>query len=781
MQQQENKLNDDWTRNWQARVAIKITAIFLWIIILSGFGAVIYFTQDLEEDIQAGVSRDLDSLAYQVRSRLDIARQEHHDLQGDELAHLVEEILLAKREGIFDHSGIMGVRLTVGEVLVEVGNISDEFRAETRPLVYADPGASETEVARLEGFYLETKKNAVATRQQLIVSVVIVLLLFGMMLSFTIQQVLSKPFNVLMNAIQGVSNGDLDTRLDVTREDEFGHLSRFFNQMLDRVQVQQKELTEANKDLINEIAVRKQAEQKLRANQDELEKLVEERTRDLAIARDQALEASQTKSAFIANVSHEIRTPLTPIIGFAEALLHGNENEQDREQLLRTIIRNGKHLSRIINEILDLSKIEANSLDTESIPVNIFEVLDDVRSIAEMLVREKGLSFEIQHQFPMPASICSDPTRIKQILMNLVTNAIKFTEKGRVTIVTRYLEDEQQIELAIIDTGIGIPKEKVGKLFKPFSQADYSTTRQFGGTGLGLYISKRLALLLGGDIILESVDGVGTRSVVRLSIGGVIPPQLVHTTPSVQQDEKSVLNREDEVRLRGEILLAEDSPDIQRLMTYILGRMGLSVTAVENGAHAVEAALAHEFQLILMDMQMPVMSGIEAVELLRASGCSTPIVALTANAMKEDRLRYKEVGCDDFLSKPVDQDKLRQVLCNYLAQNDAMTENAEEATDENEHDQEFQGLVESFLDGLDAYAKRISAGLDENNFDTVRELAHQLKGMGGSFGFPEITRQAAALESAIKADELANAAETGRSFVLALETIGEKSLSQEVG
>ncbi len=765
--EQNNMVNDDWTRNWQARVAIKITAIFLWVIILSGFGAVIYVTQDLEQRIENEIERELDAVTHHVHDHLQDDHQNEAGFNRDELRAMVEDRLSVNAGGIIEHALITGARIVLGDQVIEVGDIGGDLHSLQRPLAYKADAESGLATGYLEGFFYETGLNATATRQRLIIGVVAVLLLFGMLLSFTIQQVLSKPFNVLMQAIQGVSNGDLALRLDVSREDEFGHLSRFFNQMLDRVQIQQQELTEANRELTTEIAVRQEAEQQLRANQDQLEKLVDERTQDLAIARDQALAASQTKSAFIANVSHEIRTPLTPIIGFAEALLHGSDSEQHREQSLRTIIRNGKHLSRIINEILDLSKIEANSLDVESIPVDIFEVLADVRSIADMLVQEKGLIFEIQHQFPLPAMIFSDPTRIKQILMNLVTNAIKFTGKGRVAVGTHYNKAARQLELVVTDTGVGIEKDKIDRLFRPFSQADYSTTREFGGTGLGLYISKRLARLLGGDITLDSVSGVGTRCVVTLSVG-VDEPELIYSSPLVPTNDRRPTSL-DAVRLCGRLLLAEDSPDIQRLMLHSLSRTGLEVTAVGNGALAVEAALAGDFQLILMDMQMPVMGGMEAVTLLRNAGYKAPIVALTANAMKEDRERYQQVGCDGFLSKPVDQEQLRQVLQEFFPGPDVTTDQARSG--ESEEDEKYLELVGRFIDGLEEYGTRMAVALDESRFDVVRDLAHQLKGMGGSFGYPAVTERAAELEVCLRSDDQQCASKAGRSFIEFLEAI----------
>jgi signal transduction histidine kinase/DNA-binding response OmpR family regulator len=739
-------VTDDWTRNWQARIAIKITAIFLWVIILGGFGAVVLFTTDLDVHIEREISRDLDALAHRVQAALDRSGTDTHAESVVSPRTLITEAIGARGDDVIGYGGIAGVRFSVAGKTFDFGDVRPDLASAKRQLG-GPPGTAQG--AELEAFFLPAQQSAQQTRQELIITVMVALLIFGMLLSLTVQNVLAKPLRAMMDAIQKVSDGDLNLRLDVSREDEFGHLSRFFNQMLNRVQNQQQALTAANRELMSEITVRKQAEQKLRAHQDTLEKVIEERTHDLEIARDQALAASQTKSAFIANISHEIRTPLTPIIGFAEAMLHGKQDREEREQLLRTIVRNGRHLSNIINEILDLSKIEANSLDIERITVDPFALLGDVQSIVQVLAQEKGLELTLDYEFPMPRRIISDPTRIRQILMNLLTNAIKFTDRGRVRIRVQFDAQGRQLRVTVADTGIGIPRSKLDRLFQPFSQADYSTTRQYGGTGLGLYISKRLAVMLGGDITLESVEGVGTRFTVSLSIGEIEELELTEAIPAVDGDDLLDLQRLKDLKLQGSVLLAEDSPDIQRLMLYLLERTGARVTAVDNGERAVEAAMRDDYDLVLMDMQMPVMGGCEAVQLLRASGCGTPVIALTANAMKEDQQRYREIGCDGFLPKPVEQAKLYQLLSQYLPSREARPAPTA-AQVWSAHDEAVSEIVGQFLAGLDDYAARVRQALQEQRFETARELAHQLKGMGSSFGYPEISARAAELEAVLK-------------------------------
>jgi signal transduction histidine kinase/HPt (histidine-containing phosphotransfer) domain-containing protein len=755
-------VTDDWTRNWQARIAIKITAMFLWVIILGGFSTVIFFTSDLETHIEKDLMRDFDALSFNLQNLLNDRQSLREPQLRERIQSLIETSLSDTRREIVDHKGILGVRFTSDSASIEIGQSGSGLQSSERRFTVASTGTGGSGEAVLEAFFLPSKKSTEQTRQHLILTVCAILLLFGMLLSLTIQNVLAKPFQVLMDAIQDVSNGDLDLRLDVSREDEFGHLSRFFNQMLDRVKSQQQKLTAANRELKNEVLVRKQAEQQLMAHRDQLEQIVEERTRDLAVARDQALEASHTKSAFIANMSHEIRTPLTPIIGFAEALLQGDWSRKEREQSLRTIIRNGRHLADIINEILDLSKIEANCLEIEKIPVDLFATLSDVSSLAQVIAREKGLEFDLRYDFPIPRTIISDPTRIKQILMNLVTNAVKFTEKGYVRVDVGFDAQQKRLVMSVSDSGVGIAREKVGRLFQAFSQADSSTTRKYGGTGLGLYISKRLAEMLGGDITLESVEGVGTRFITSVAVGNTATLEFAERMPAPEDNDLRDLERLSSVRVSGKVLLVEDSPDIQRLMIYYLSRAGVRVTAVENGKLAVEAVLQSDYDLVLMDMQMPVMGGEEAVGLLRASGCATPVIALTANAMKEDRERYREIGCDGFLSKPVDQDALYRELDRFLGDD---PKDADSKVRTGEEVDGFDGIVAEFVAGLADYAARIETALAAGQDDTVRELAHQLKGMGGSFGYPDITAEAGRLEAAIKERAAGDIADRGASLL----------------
>lgn len=388
--------------------------------------------------------------------------------------------------------------------------------------------------------------------------------------------------------------------------------------------------------------------------------------RALAEARATAEAASKAKSEFLAAMSHEIRTPMTAILGFGENLLDTDQPESKRIGWVHTIRRNGNYLLNLINDILDMSKIEADKMTVERIECCPCRILAEVASLMGIQVAGKGLNLGIDYEGAIPETISSDPTRLRQILINTVGNAIKFTESGAVSIVTRLVRDGEQsrLEFDVIDTGLGMTQGQMERLFQPFAQADASTTREFGGTGLGLAISKRFANMLGGDIVVaRSQVGVGTvmRSSVatgRLEGVRMLDDPMAHTAVPAAEDAGA---NDEMLDLNGcRVLLAEDGPDNQRLISYVLQKAGAHVTVVENGRLAMDAAIAARdagegYVCILMDMQMPVMDGYEATRQLRSAGYVGPIIALTAHAMTEDRSKCLDAGCDDYVSKPIDR------------------------------------------------------------------------------------------------------------------------------
>jgi signal transduction histidine kinase/DNA-binding NarL/FixJ family response regulator len=487
--------------------------------------------------------------------------------------------------------------------------------------------------------------------------------------------------------------------------------------------------------------------EKLGALQD---RLIEQRTSELALARDAAVAASAAKSAFLANMSHEIRTPLTSIIGFAELLLEPDRGALDKLDSVRTIIRNGRHLLEVISDILDLAKIETEQVQLEHIDFPMPVLLRDLTALVSGRAVERSLDFVVQPSLPLPGTIRTDPVRLKQILLNFCSNAIKFTPQGSVTLELGYDVPRRTMTFTVADTGIGMTADQMDRLFQPFVQADVSTTRQFGGTGLGLYLSRQLAERLGGRVSVRSEPGTGSRFTLELPAGADDPaPELLTAEGDLIDYGRAdfAITSTAVPDLDGQVLLAEDGLDNQRLLTAYLERTGLTVTLACNGREAVDKALAGRFGLVLMDIQMPVMDGITATRLLRASGYTGPIVALTANVMNADVQRYHEAGCNDVLAKPVDSEPFYRVVTSYFAPEVS----AIPACGDEAYEREMATLAAEFCDGLEPRLLAIGRAAAAADWAALQALVHALKGTAGSYGFPALTEIAAAVDTHLSA------------------------------
>ncbi|HVK60624.1 MAG TPA: response regulator, partial [Bdellovibrionales bacterium] len=372
-------------------------------------------------------------------------------------------------------------------------------------------------------------------------------------------------------------------------------------------------------------------------------------------AKLEAEQANAIKSAFLANMSHEIRTPLGAILGFSDLLKDQSLAFEDRREFLETISRNGRSLTRIIDDILDLSKVEAGRLEIETIEFSLFDLLDEVTLLFKERAQLKGLYLLLNIDKGTPARLLSDPARLRQILLNIIGNAVKFTPRGGVTVTvhSKNVHGIADIRIDVTDTGIGLTAQQKEKLFEPFTQADSSTNRRFGGTGLGLVLSRKLANALGGDIIVSDTDERGSTFSVCFRATIALQSELAD-----QRD-----SRMNQPSLRGvNVLLADDSPDNRIMVQRVLEKAGAKVQTADNGEEAVQSALKEPFDIILMDIQMPVMDGYEATRSLRRAGFEKPIVALTAHAMKEEREKTRAAGCDAHLTKPIDNEELRRVI-----------------------------------------------------------------------------------------------------------------------
>lgn len=626
--------------------------------------------------------------------------------------------------------------------LKQIHNLADLGKLSTIELASIDKVERMIYTVQMSGgyYYVSTIPKALLYQSGKAISlitaliVIISVITLPMLIFIVVRNLLLNPIELLGAASHRVGDGDLSVYLPAHNNDEVGVLFNDFNHMVNQIRHYQDELEEYKHHLEDKVESRTKA--------------LETMNSQLESAIAQAEQANQLKSRFLANMSHEIRTPLTAIMGFTEQLLHSKKAAND-ELHLTTILRNSKHLLELINNILDLSKIEAEKLAVEQDPLDIVQLVHDIDSIIRPLSQEKKLLCEINFHLPLPKIINSDTTRLKQILINIASNAVKFTEQGLITLDITFDAEAQQIEFAIHDSGIGMSKHEIERVFKPFEQADTTTTRRFGGTGLGLCISKNLAQLLGGDVYVESTPGEG--SCFRVKIACNLEQQSEVATPMLTELNQLKPEKDEQLSFAANsfdanILVAEDNPDNQVLITLLLQTWGLEPDIANNGAQAVEMALVNDYQVIIMDMQMPVMGGLEATQMLRHAAYDGPIIALTANVMKHDVDTYLKAGCSEALAKPIDKDALENVLVRYLH----IEKDSKNKWDTLLNSEKFKQINENYRSKLPEHLEQVSELHKNEEWEELRALAHNLKGSAGCFGFTNIHQAAAALEDNLR-------------------------------
>jgi signal transduction histidine kinase/CheY-like chemotaxis protein/HPt (histidine-containing phosphotransfer) domain-containing protein len=565
------------------------------------------------------------------------------------------------------------------------------------------------------------------------------------------------PVDNLRKTAQTVTEGrNYQIRAEKTTDDELGVLVDCFNAMLGAIE---------------------QRDAQLNLHRHHLEELVSARTAELSAAKDKAEESSRAKTAFLANMSHEIRTPMTAILGYSDLMLSPVQTMSDRVNCLQVVRRNARHLMDLINDILDISKIEAEKMTVERIPCDVARLAVDVVSMLRVRAIAKQLTLRVEFVDDIPEIVHTDPLRFKQILMNLTGNAIKFTEQGEVcvTLSVETTTTGSRVKVEVRDTGIGMTPEQIRMLFQPFVQADESMTRRYGGSGLGLVISKRLAGLLGGDLSVVSQLGHGSAFTIRIDGGDISGTPMRHALSEAMLVTYAQAASNDEITLRGKILLAEDGIDNQHLLTMHLTMAGADVVVVPNGKEAVEKIKAENFDLVLMDMQMPELDGYQATAQLRRLGYKLPVIALTAHAMSGDRAKCLDAGCTDYLTKPIDREVLLRSVYAYLrglhnGQGEGsahalapvpahvtikdisrtpppqLRSNGSDSTNT-----AMQHAVLAFISRLPLRVNSLVELSEKQEMDELRRLVHQLKGAGAGYGFPKITEAAAKAEGLIKA------------------------------
>lgn len=542
----------------------------------------------------------------------------------------------------------------------------------------------------------------------------------SVILAVLLQRTISHPILRLAETARSITNSDDYTiRVDPCSNDEIGALYDSFNQMLDQVEKSRNALKGA-----------------------------------------------------VANMSHEIRTPINAILGFTELLQKGADEgrEEERQDYLETIAASGKHLLGLINDILDLSKIESGQMDIERVRCSPHNIIAEVVSVLRVKANEKQLSLDYEWAGPLPETVETDPGRLAQMLMNLVSNSIKFTQMGGVHIVAR-LDDQDGrkcLNIDVIDSGIGISEDRLQAVFDPFVQADNTVTKRFGGTGLGLPISKKLAEAMGGDLQVRSVPGEGSTFTISIDAGSLEGVRLLESAGREINMARSGAKSKNQVGQlpNCRILVVDDGATNRKLIRLLLTRAGATVFLAENGQIGYELAMKHDFDAILMDMQMPVMDGYTATAKLRAAGMTLPIIALTAHAMSDAERKCREAGCSGYLTKPINGELLLSTLFDVLSSGpgDGQNVKAIEVADDQQapepadsvvapiysslptDDEEFCEIVLEFIDRARERIAELEDCWGNRDLNSVVEIAHWFKGSGGTAGFAELTEPAKQLE-----------------------------------
>ncbi|MGJ8680638.1 ATP-binding protein [Paraglaciecola sp.] len=561
----------------------------------------------------------------------------------------------------------------------------------------------------------------------------IVGILLALLGSFLIARSISRPIGRLLNAAKLVAGGSYTEQVQVSERSELGELAiEFSNMQLAVMEREQK--------------IKDQAEEIRQTNTIKYQVEMAQKEQQLAAS------ATEAKSRFLANVSHEIRTPLNSIIGYSEILSDSNVSKDDKLKATTAIHNGGQYLMNLVNDVLDLSKIEAGKIQLNKTDTSVVALLEEVRSHMEGFALEKHLTFNLRLHYPIPYEFRTDATRLKQILLNLCNNAIKFTEQGQVDLQVHLDTFKKRFIFVVSDTGPGMDDEQQLRLFTAFSQGNQSSNRKYGGTGLGLYISKQLTEMLGGHVKVTSQKGQGSQFAVYMPWVESENKNMMTCATDVQILLKQRLQPKVEVpQLEGHILCVDDNEDNRQLVAYLVNKTGADLSLAENGRQAITLSQNTPFDLVLMDMQMPEMDGLQATKKLLEQGFEAPIIMLTANVDSKSKKEVIDAGAREHFAKPIDTQSFYALLTQYLGRDDKFEDQAIPVN------AQFDELIENYRSSFAEKLSSIQQAVDIKDWPEISKMMHNLKGSAGSYGFQVLSDLAKLVEEKIEQNNLPEA------------------------